>query len=141
MGIGYGVGLHNYDTRMVSDETATPIVGESLTQQHFTEEVDINVIVRRFGLTGQLPQAVSAGVYGDFTGISDFDSALETIERTRERFMALPAELRERFDNDPAVLVRYAETMSEQELVATFGAGARADLSVNEVVDPPAPAG
>lgn len=80
--------------------------GESLTQQHFAEEVDINTIMRRFGATGQVAQFMSEGAYGDFTGIEDYDGALERIGRVDEAFMKLPAEVREQFGNDAGNLVR-----------------------------------
>ena len=46
---------YNYDVDEVSAETGLACFDESLTQQQFKEESDINEIVRRFGLTGQTP--------------------------------------------------------------------------------------
>ena len=71
---------YNYDTEEVSLSTGTdtsidPDTGEeleSLTQQSFKDECDINEIVRRFGLTGQLPENFRAPVSGDFTGIKEW---------------------------------------------------------------------
>lgn len=73
----------------------------SRTQQHFAEEVDINTIVKRFGLTGELPQNVPMVLQGDFTNVLDFQSAMDMIVSAREAFMAQPAEVRARFRNDP----------------------------------------
>lgn len=103
-----------------SDLAAHKGGGRMMTQQHFTEEVDINTIVRRFGLTGAFPGNVAAGVYGDFSGISDYDSALQTISAVQDRFMQLPADLREQFNNDPGRLVRFASEHSEEELERMF---------------------
>lgn len=136
MSIPFGVGLHAYDYRKVSDATAVAGGGQMMTQQHFTEEVDINVIVRRFGLTGVFPGNVTAGVYGDFTGISDYESAVRTIDRTRERFMLLPAELREKFANDPAKLVEFAATNSVEDLEA-LTAPRPAEPVLDNVAPPP----
>lgn len=116
-----GASMGSYDAKAVSDACSSPGGGESMTQQHFADDADINTIVRRFGLTGQLPHSVSDGVYADFSGITDYDSALETIERTEARFMRLPAELRDTFRNDPAELVRFAVEHTEAELVEYFG--------------------
>jgi len=114
------VGLHNYDHKAHSEACQSPGGGVMMTQQHFVDEVDINTIVRRFGLQGGLPADIAGGVYGDFTGITDYDSAVEKIAFTRNRFMALPAELRERFDNDPGRLVSFVAEHSEAELEAIF---------------------
>lgn len=105
----------NYDTDAVSAETAhdcnfDPDTGEelpSMTQQQFKEECDINEIVRRFGLTGQMPDDVRIPVSGDFTGISDFKQAMDAVVSAQEEFMRLPAELRERFRNDPQELIAF----------------------------------
>ena len=83
----------------------------SLTQQHMAEECDINYIVERFGVTGQLPdQAVNMPTYGDFTGIGDYRQALDAVSAANASFMALPANVRERFDNDPALFVDFCSS-------------------------------
>lgn len=116
-----------YDFKAVSDECAFDTGRETLVQQHFAEEVDINTIVRRFGLTGQLPQFSAEGIYGDFTGVTDYGSAVEMVRRTEAAFEALPAEVREKFRNDPAELVRFASSVSEDEFVR----------ATSPVVEPP----
>lgn len=87
---------------------------DSQVQQQFHEEVDVNVIVRRFGVG--LPVALNTmGVYGDFTGVYDYESARERIQGAHDRFMSLRPEVRARFDNDPGKLILAAQTMSEDE--------------------------
>lgn len=113
--IPLGKGLRQYDARVVSDMVSVDTGTETLVQQHFKEEVDINTIVRRFGLTAELPAWSRQGMYGDFTGISDFDSAVDRIRHTQAAFMGLPAEIRDHFKNDPGELVRYASSVSEEE--------------------------
>jgi len=63
--------------------------------------------VDRFTRTGQLPENVAKPYYGDFTGISDYHSALNQITAAQQGFMQLPAELRSRFDNDPGKLLEF----------------------------------
>lgn len=118
---GPGVGLRGYDAAFVSDMTGVDTGRESLVQQHFQDEVDINTIVRRFGVSGQLPLGPNGpAVYGDFSGITDYDSALDTISRANDAFMALPADVRLRFKNDPAELIRYAQSVTEEEFTAAL---------------------
>lgn len=137
-GIPYGFGLMAYDAAAVSDATANPGGGESLTQQHFADEVDIENIVRRFGLTGQLPTSAAAAkaVYGDFTGIEDYQSAIDRVAEIGARFHSLPAQFREQFKNDPGELVSFASKHSEEELEAVFGRA----IAPAEPVAPAAPA-
>lgn len=103
------------DLRAHSDKHGQEGGGVLMTQQHPKEEVDINTIVQRFGLTAEMPFGVAQGFYGDFTGIVDFESALGLVESAQERFLALPAHVRERFDNDPGKLIRYVQGVSEKE--------------------------
>lgn len=118
--IPYGKGLREYDAALVSIETGLDTGRETLVQQHLKEEVDVNTIVRRFGLVSALPAWSREGLYGDFTDIVDFDSALARISRTQDAFLKLPAEVRDRFKNDPGELVRYAQSVSEEEFVAAM---------------------
>jgi len=103
------------DLKVHSDAHASASGGPVITQQHPKEQVDINTIVQRFGLTAEMPFGAAGGFYGDFTGINDFESALGLVEGAQERFMALPAHVRERFDNDPGKLIRYVQSASQKE--------------------------
>lgn len=79
----------------------------SRTKQEFAEEVDINTIVRRFGLTGELPVGVPQVMQGDFTTVMDFRGAMDMIVKAREMFDAMPAEVRAEFSNDPAEFLAF----------------------------------
>lgn len=115
--------MRGYDARALSEETGTDTGSDTIVQQHYADEVDINTIVRRFGVTGSMPFGPNGpAIYGDFSGISDWESALATIERAEESFMALPAEVRAKFDNDPGKLVEYSQSVSEEEFLTTFAA-------------------
>lgn len=99
---------YNYDVDAVSDLTGLECKEPSLAQQHLKEECDINFIVERFGVTGQLPVApVNTPTYGDFTGIGDYRQALDAVMAADDAFMQLSAKVRERFNNDPAELVDF----------------------------------
>lgn len=98
--------------------------GEVLTsraQQSFKEECDINEIVRRFGVTGQLPENVRVPQSGDFTGISDYQSALNAVIAAEDAFMELPAIVRERFDNDPQSLLEFVSDVANRDEAVRLG--------------------
>jgi len=102
----------NYDMNAAGDESGLRCEDPSLAKQSFAEEVDINTIVRRFNVTGELPQAVRLPTYGDFTNVMDFKQAQNAIRAAEESFMAMPHEIRARFDNDPA---RFVDFCSDPE--------------------------
>lgn len=95
-----------------ADATASPTDPTTLVQQQFANELDINTILRRFNVTGSAPLGIAAPVYGDFTGILDWEDAVEKVERAHADFMRLPPEVRERFQNDPGQLIEYARSHS-----------------------------
>ena len=112
---------YNYDADEVSRETSLICDDESLAVQSERDECDINTIVRRFGLTGHLPVGVRMPTYGDFVGVSDYQTALHAIMDADEAFMAMPAEVRERFGNDPAAFVDFCGDPANMEEARKLG--------------------
>lgn len=112
---------YNYDTNAVSDETGLECLDESKAIQSQKEEADINTIVRRFGLTGQLPVNARMPEYGDFTGITDYQSALNAVMSADETFMQMPADVRVRFGNDPKKFVEFCLDPANAEEAAKLG--------------------
>ena len=100
---------YNYDTYAASNESGLACEEPSLAQQHFKEECDINTILQKFSITGILPEAPLSPRYGDFTGIGDYHTALNRVIAAQEEFDALPAQIRARFENDPAKLIEFLE--------------------------------
>lgn len=91
----------NYDRDQVSNETGLQCLDESKAIQSAEEESNINTIVRRFGISGELPNQVAMPVSGDFTNIPDFHTAMNLVRQAQEEFVRVPAEIRARFNNDP----------------------------------------
>lgn len=112
----------NYDRNQASDESGLACPpGESLTQQQFKEEADINTIVNRFGLTGELPEDLRAPVSGDFTDVVDYQTAMNAIRRAEEGFYDLPAPIRARFHNNPGELLDFVENADNREEALKLG--------------------
>lgn len=80
---------------------------KSLAQQQFADDADINVLLERFKVTGQMPAAVSLPQYGDFSSVMDFRTAQDALLKAKNAFMELPAKIRARFKNDPQELLEF----------------------------------
>ena len=100
---------YNYDTDAASNESGLACEEPTLAQQHYKDECDINTILERFNVTGMLPQSPISPRYGDFSGITDYHSALNKVMAAMEEFDNLPAQIRARFDNEPANLIEFLE--------------------------------
>ena len=88
--------------------TSTP--GPSHVQQHMKDECDINNIVKKYNKTGVLDHlSKNSLTYGSLLGIPEYHDALNQIRDAQETFNALPASLRNRFNNDPAEFVDFAQ--------------------------------
>lgn len=87
----------------------------SKTQQQFKDECDVNNIVAKHAENGTLEEylseaaALRPGSYGDFSDQASFMEAQEIIIRAQSQFDALPAKVRERFQNDPAKFLAFME--------------------------------
>lgn len=97
----------NYDVDSASDSSGCHCSEVSLTDQSMKEESDINVIVSRFGITGELPQNYRPPLEMDFADIFDYQSARNALIEAERRFMEMPADLRSRFENDPQKVIDF----------------------------------
>ncbi len=99
-------------------ETGLKCLDDSLTQQQFRDESDINNIVDRFMKTGHLPDPVSMPQYVDYEGIFDFQSAMNVVRQADENFMRMDAKVRARFHNSPQEFLEFfADPANSEEAV------------------------
>lgn len=113
---------YNYDVMEASDEAGLDCSGDKgRVQQSFEDETNINTIVRRFQLTGKMPENIPQVLQGDFEGVFDFQSAMDLVVRARESFDAMPAALRSRFHNDPQEFVQFTSDEKNFDEAVSFG--------------------
>lgn len=126
----------NYDADAASLECGLTCLDPSMTKQSFADEVDINTIVRRFNLTGQLPENVRMPTYTDFEDVFDFKSAMDAVAAAGEAFDEMPAEVRARFHNSPAEFVDFCSDVANRPEAEKLGLV----LPASKVVAPAPPA-
>lgn len=124
---------YNYDMDSASRESALECKDESLAIQSAADECDINTIVRRFGLTGELPGDIKMPQSGDFAGVGDFQSAMNIVRAAQEEFMRVPADIRARFSHDPQVFSDFFNDPANQDEAIRLG------LATRRAVDPAPP--
>jgi len=99
-----------------------PVTGEipiCHVKQSAKDECDINRIMARFEATGQLPEMISANpAYGDFSDVPSFLDSLNIVSKAEAQFMALPAAVRDRFQNSPVNMLAFcADPANAQEMI------------------------
>lgn len=100
---------YNYDRDYASEASGLYCPEPTLTQQSFKDECDINVILERFGITGELPSNVRTPLNEDFVGITDYHQAVNLLKEADAAFMQMPANVRARFNNDAGEFIEWAE--------------------------------
>jgi len=79
-----------------------------------------------------LPESPLSPRYGDFTGIGDYHTALNRVIAAQDEFEALPAQIRARFNNDPAELIAFLDDDNNRPEAESLGL---VDKAAAEVVE------
>jgi phage internal scaffolding protein len=112
---------YNYDHDAASNASGLVCEEPTRAQQHHKDECDINVILERFGKTGQVPVNTISGTYGDFSGVHDYHTAMNALIASESEFAALPAQIRNRFQNDPSNLIEFLDNPNNKAEAESLG--------------------
>lgn len=112
---------YNYNRNEATDACAINCTEPGRTKQAFKDECDINTIVKRFGLTGELPVNRRAPTYGDYSNIGNFHDAMNAVLEANETFSKLPARIRSQFDNDPEKFVAFSVQSTNRAQLKEWG--------------------
>jgi len=94
----------------------------SLTHQSPSAECDINAIMARYQKTGVIDHVQRrTPQYGDFSQVKDYRENYQMILNAQESFMALPAHVRARFENDPALFLDYVQNPENLDGIRQLG--------------------
>ena len=119
----------NYDRNDASKQSAKAFPQETLAQQNFRDQCDINRIVKQYGVTGQVPVTLRTPIQEDFVAVTDYHTAMTAVRKGRESFESLPAEVRYRFKNDPGRFVDFCLNPDNLDVAIKLG------LSPERLVD------
>lgn len=113
--------IENEDGELVKDP--------GRTQQHHGPSVDIRNILMA-AKKGIPIESVAWGEprYGDFSNVDDYVTARQRIAETEEDFAGLPALIRARFQNNPALLVQWLANPGNHEEAVKLGILPKPDL-------------
>lgn len=112
---------YNYDMNEAGNDAGLKCQEKSLTQQHLADECNINKLVERFVVTGELPQLNMPPLQGDFTEAPTYQEALNLMIEANKSFMALPAKVRNKFENDPGEFVEFCSNEANRDEIRAMG--------------------
>lgn len=73
------------------------------------DEVDINKIMARVEKGGQLPLFNGEPFYGDVSELGGLQEAIIKTQEANDLFMSYPANVREKFNNNPVEMITFLE--------------------------------
>lgn len=120
---------YNHSTEKESHRTGTTFRDESLTQQQFKDDADINVILDRFAKINEAPPVILPEHFVDLTQRSTYYDMESRVAEAKESFYMLPPKLRAKYQNDAAT---WAE-----EVVAVLSTGDLEGLKELGIQPPP----
>lgn len=124
---------------------ADPVTGElkkpvSRVKQEFREECDINNIIKHYKLTGQI-QHINAqaknGSYEDLPDPIDYQESLNAVAAATSSFATLPAHVRERFSNNPALFLNFMNDANNVDEMVKLGLAKRRPTPPKETSETP----
>ena len=96
--------------------------GESMTQQHFKEESEINNIIKKHDKNGIIESVARGNArYGDFSLVQDYKSSLDTIREANDNFMEIPSEIRKQFNNNAGEFFNFVQDPNNQSELIKMG--------------------
>lgn len=95
---------------------------EGRTKSEFKQECDVNRVLGKWRQHGFIEHVTKAqAVYGDFTNVGDYMSAMLRVQAAQEAFATLPARVRDHVDNDPAKFIDWALNPENRDELEQFG--------------------
>lgn len=96
----------------------------SMTQQHFKDETMIDNILQKYAETGFLTDPFSPKrpiQFGDFSDVTDFQTAQNSVARATEYFESLPSHIRASFSNSPAEFLQALDDPDQRSKLEDLG--------------------
>lgn len=114
----------------------------SMTQQHFKDETMIDNILQKYAETGFLTDPFSPKrpiQFGDFSGVTDFQTAQNAVARATEYFESLPSHIRASFNNSPSEFLQALNDPQQRSKLEELGFIAPAEVKTPEPAGEPQP--
>lgn len=111
-------------TRFDNVDPDTGEVLPSMTRQSEMAACDIHNILKQFSQVGfeQLVRENAAkGQYADLTNLPEYQESLNIVIAAENAFLAMPSQIRDRFQNDPARLIAFLGDPANQDEAIRLG--------------------
>lgn len=107
-----------------SVDAIDPYTGKKVgspVRQEFAAEADIHNILKRTALNGGILPEVNRPQYGDFSSAPSYEEALNLVVQAEDAFYSLDAEIRDRFHNNPSVMLKFLDDPKNYDEAVKLG--------------------
>lgn len=95
---------------------------ETKAQQHFKDECDINIIMKKYKRSGLIDHVNRyQGTYSDLSNPVDYQTAMQIVIDAQEAFESLPGNIRKRFGNDPEEFLQFVNDEANIDEMRSLG--------------------
>lgn len=115
-----------------SDDYGLDCSAGGCTKQSFKDECDVNNIVNRWLRSGVAPASSQVAQFLDVSNVPDYHGALNIVRAAQGAFGALPSAVRDRFENDPALLLAFLDDEKNYDEALSLGLVAPREPSTGE---------
>ena len=110
----------------------------SMTDQSQADDCDVNLVMNRVLKTrDESILKRKQGFYAEVSEFRDLGTHLMQVQEAQEAFMALPAELRRKFNNNPVEMIEFLDDPSKIEESITLGLRVKTEEAPPKTEEPP----
>ena len=95
--------------------------GKSMTKQADRDRANIHNILKRYEKTGLLPQRTTSPIEGELPQVESFHQAMNILVTAQQSFEALPSNVRQKFENDPAKFLEFVNDEKNKDQLIELG--------------------
>lgn len=123
------------------ERVITEVGDESMADQSFKDECDINNILKQYQLTGLISHINKhKGEYVDLPDDLDYQNSINTVLIAQDAFATLPSKVRDEFRNDPLHFLAAFSDPSRRGYLEELGLLPKASAAPSEGAAADAPA-
>lgn len=102
-------------------------VGKTKTCQEAAKFQDMNYIIKRHLASGVSPyqEIKNPGLYKDYSTENDYAQSLTTVIKAKQQFDGLSSQIRERFGNNPALMLKFMDSRDPNDIEESYKLGLR----------------
>lgn len=125
----------NYDRDLVSRETGLECKDPSLADQSQRDEVDINTVIARFGITGHLPENAQLPMYAEFDRVYDRHSVMNEVIDAQTMYNQMPEAVRHLCGKNFRDFLQFVENPENTGKLVELGLAIPRESVVEEPLD------